>query len=140
LALDPSQVAFVMQLSTDGPVDYSSAEELARLLEIREELLAYLLTNAAFLSKHPDIEAELRRLAFEHGPGALTRRTTDGPSPSAQAVLLAYESHLRSRLLGESEPRRSDEDLDQIDGELVKLTARSGPYKLSATRWIRRPS
>lgn len=138
MALEPDLVGFAARLLSDEPLDNEQIKELAALLENRDELFAYLLTHPAFLRKNPDVQAELSRLAREHGHGAATKRQTMGPPAAAQDAVAELQKEILAQISGEKDGANNRSGFDEADRRLVRYTSMDTQREISPERWIRR--
>ena len=137
MALEPELVAIATNLYLEAPLPQAQLEELARLLDNREELFAYLLTRDSLLEKHPDIRDEVRRLALEHGSQALTRRQVVGPLAATRNLVQQLQEELLSSIAGSVGETSSTSKLDELEHQLTHYSSIGPGHSNSPERWIK---
>jgi hypothetical protein len=136
MALDPKFVGFVMNLCTGSLLDETQAQQLAAVLESREELLAYVLTRTEFLAQHPDVRQEVARLAEENGYAAQTVRTVSGLPAVANTLVHDLGSELAKILVVEAERTGPGSPVDGLRHRLTQLGDPTGSATFAPERWI----
>lgn len=135
MALEPDFVGRSWQLLQGAALSPQDADELARLLETREELFAYLFTLPDIVGKNPDIKAKLRGLAEEHGDRAATTRSSVVAPVSALTLVSELENELLKALASHNEKL---ENIRRIQTLCQRFVANSDAKiaRTSAEYWI----
>lgn len=119
MPLEPALVAFALDLFRSSPTSSLEAKELALILDSREELFAYVLTNQEFLHRHPDVQDTVMKLAQEHGQGALSKRTAVGVATATRTIAVELEEALKDAITANSEGKLQIDRILQLDRRLA---------------------
>lgn len=137
MTIDASTVTRAFEGLLGRTLSEKDATDLAATLGSREELLAYLLTRTDFLGGHPEVRAEVLRVAAQHGLGAQTSRSDFGPTATMHGLNKALHSEIvkvvaASALTGSASP------MDDLVHQLTRLSFSPGPLpESSPERWIK---
>lgn len=119
MSLEPALVTFAVGLFHSPPPSALEAKELALILDSREELFAYVMTNQEFLLRHPDVRDTLTRLAQEHGQGPLSKRVAVGAATATRTVATELEQALIDAVKADSEGKSQAARISTLDRYLA---------------------
>lgn len=111
----------------------STVEDLAHLLESREELFAYIFTRDEFLTANEDVRSLIQRMAEEHGTVQTLVRPHDGSPVDYRDVASSVFEELRLLM-----QQRSDGHPDADEFRDLEMKLRECHSSLrSSVDWIR---
>jgi hypothetical protein len=139
MALDPNLVSFAWALADDQPLDSATRDRLARVLESREELFAYVFTLPSFATKHPDIAELILKLAEDLGGRAATRRTSVGDLPVVAELIRELRQEILGTLSMHAEGNEKVASVDDTAQQVTNLMQGRQARNLSEERWILSP-
>lgn len=139
MALDPNLVSFAWALADDQPLDAATRDKMARVLETREELFAYVFTLPAFATKHPDIAELIVKLAEDLGGRAATTRTIVGDLPVATGIIRELREEILGTLSMHVEGNEKVASIDDTAQQITNLVQGKQARNLSEERWILSP-
>lgn len=136
MAIEPSLVVFASSLYLDTPMSSLEVDELSALLDNREELFAYVLTQPAFIARHPDVEKLIRTLAREHGSRANTKREATGMPRETTNLRTQMRESILAIIRDEGVNGSSALSVDELDRKLVRYSGLEPKASEVPERWI----
>jgi uncharacterized protein YigA (DUF484 family) len=119
-------------------MDGAEIADLARLLDNRGELFAFLLTEPDFLQKHPDVRDEIVGLAQDHGQVAATKRSAVGQPATMRNVAKELENEILAAIESNTDGNEPMSKIDRLDRQLAQGSSIGGAGNLnSPERWIK---
>lgn len=136
MSLDATLLRKALRMFASKSVSQEDAEELAVVLDSREEMLAYLVLRTDFLKVHPDVGKAILQAAKEGGYEAVTVRRSDGPIAATRRAGADMENCVAALISAERKLLNTLSTLSSIDEVIVKYASTDLKH-ISPERWIK---